>query len=279
MRFVVFMYCLLLSSNVLAQQSADELVGLIKQDIKALKLTTPENDSANGKLNQLAALDRKHPYIKEGRQTIRDIYGAWIEKQLAAGNADKAETYLQSLSKVKNSKKSVRNYKRKITALRKETKQQTNQPAASKKKQTPSKTASAKVDYGADCKKASFFKRLSVKAAATRKTKSNRRGDKQVPYGSMREIDISKGEFKLYYTMPNLAIRKYNFISRMYDANGKRILNLNHGVIDNKEILNQTWTAWLDYRPSGNEALGTWTYVVCEGGYRHSVKEFKAVRN
>lgn len=271
------------SANSLAEQKpkesaqnnlvpADQLVKLIEQDIQSLKLTSPKDSNANDKLNELEVIDATHPFLISGRQKIRSLYIAWIEKQVAGGNFSKSREYLKSMSLVKNSEADVGKYESIIDNAEK-TAERDDTPV---KQDVLRSAGSAEITFGDECKKPGFFKRISATGSVTQRTRRNSR-DKDVPYGNSKRINLNDGNFFAYMSLPRLAIREYDFLTLIYDANGKRLVRDTHSI-DNPEVINYTWTVWYEYQPKASDAIGTWTYVVCEGGYRQVVKTFTTYR-
>ena len=245
----------------------DELVASISKNIADNNLTTPEGDNANDHINELERINSTNPIVKQQRELIVNRFAFWTENALSEGDNATAERYMTALERIPGTDAVLRK-------LRTEMRLQLGTETDSQSNSETDIPWDGVIDYGDACKKPSFFKRISARGAVTRKT---RRGNKKdVPYSSSSKLNIDDGPFYAYIVIDNLTIRTYEFLSRIYDSQGKVIYSSSNQI--KSKSLSDGWTVWWNYSPKSTDKQGEWTFLVCESGYRQLEKKFDTYR-
>lgn len=139
----------------------------------------------------------------------------------------------------------------------------------------PEKNAAAgKIQYDDACKKPSLLQKIPAKAYVTKNTRKD--GSKDIPYGNTGRINLNDGQFFPYVELRRLQIREYDYVTRLYDGDGKIVYRGNSSFSNKQETM--LWTSWVSYTPSSSATAGEWTFLFCEGGYRQAEKRFTTYR-
>ena len=105
------------------QQPIPELLASAGEDVKALRLTSPKDNNAYEKYQQVLSLDMNNEAAKQGIQSISDKYVAMAIVAIEAGKLDYAAKYLKKAEvitpaseKIANARNSLQEATRAVSA-------------------------------------------------------------------------------------------------------------------------------------------------------------------